>query len=48
MTKENFKTFNEYYDEMKPRKIEYDIRSRDEIMQEILEIEKSKAKGDEK
>ena len=48
MTKEHFKTFNEYFEEIKPKKIEYDTRSQDEIMQEILEIERAKEKGDGK
>lgn len=45
MTKETFKTFNEFYEEIKPKKVELDTRSEDEIMQEILEIEKSFEKG---
>jgi len=36
-----FKTFNEFWEEIKPKKIEYDTRSQDEIMQEILEMENS-------
>lgn len=35
----NFKTFNEYLDDLIPKKIALDNRSEDEIMQEILEIE---------
>lgn len=45
MTQENFKTFNEFYEEIKPKKVELDTRSKDEIMQEILVIEKSFEKG---
>lgn len=39
MDKSNFKTFNEYWDEIKPKQVVVDTRSEDEIMQEILEIE---------
>lgn len=45
MTKDNFKSFNEFWEEIKPKNIELDIRSEDEIMLEILEIEKSFEKG---
>lgn len=45
MTKENFKSFNEFWEEIKPKKVELDTRSEDEIMREILEIEKSFEKG---
>lgn len=45
MTKENFKSFNEFWEEIKPKKIELDNRSEEEIMLEILEIEKSFEKG---
>lgn len=48
MDKKNFKTFNQYCDEMIPKKVTLDNRSQDEIMQEILEIEESFTKGDEK
>ncbi len=47
MTKENFKSFNDFWEEIKPKKIEIDKRSEDEIMKEILEIEKSFKKGDD-
>lgn len=47
MTKENFKSFNDFWEEIKPKKIEIDKRSEDEIMKEILEIEKSFKQGDD-
>jgi len=45
---EKFTTFNEYWEEIKPKKVDLDARSKDEIMQEILETEKSFTKGVEK
>lgn len=39
MGQDNFKTFNQYFDELLPKKIVIDTRSEDEIMQEISEIE---------
>ena len=42
----NYEPFSEFYDKAKPKNIVYDNRSKEEIMQEILEIESSK-KGDE-
>jgi hypothetical protein len=39
---EKFKTFNEFWEEIKPKKIKYDTRNKDDIMQEILELENSK------
>lgn len=39
MNEDNFKTFNQFYDENKPQKITIDSRSEDEIMQDILKIE---------
>ena len=39
MTQENFVTFNEFWEEIKPEKKIIDNRSEDEIMKEILEIE---------
>lgn len=39
MNKDNFKTFNEYLEEMMPTRISMDMRSDEEIMQEIAEIE---------
>lgn len=47
MDNDNFKTFNEYYEEMKPRSDITDNRSKDEIMNEILEIENKSRKEDE-
>lgn len=47
MDKKNFKSFNDFWEEIKPKKIEIDKRSEDEIMKEILEIEKSFKKGDD-
>lgn len=45
MTKDNFKSFNEFWEEIKPNQVELDTRSEDEIMQEILEIQKSFEEG---
>jgi wyosine [tRNA(Phe)-imidazoG37] synthetase (radical SAM superfamily) len=39
MSKDNFKTFNQYFEELAPKKVMLDNRSEDEIMQEIMEIE---------
>lgn len=36
--KNNFETFDEFYEKNKPKKIVKDTRSKDEIMKEILEI----------
>lgn len=35
-TPENYETFDEFYDKAYPQKVEYDMRSKDELMQEIL------------
>ncbi|MDD3173355.1 MAG: hypothetical protein PHF63_06815 [Herbinix sp.] len=45
MDKKNFKTFNEFWEEVKPQNIVIDTRSEDEIMKEILDIEKKFEKG---
>lgn len=45
MGKENFKSFNEFWEEIKPKKVEVDTRSKEEIMEEIMDIEKSFEKG---
>lgn len=45
MTKENFKSFNEFWEEVKPENIVVDSRSEEEIMQEIIEIENKFVKG---
>ena len=42
-----YESFEEFYDKVKPKKVVIDNRSEDEIMKEILEIEKSFKKGDE-
>lgn len=47
MNKDNFKTFNEFWDEIRPQKIEIDARSTEDIMKEILETEKSFGKRGE-
>lgn len=39
--KENYESFEEFYEKAKPKKITVDTRSKDELMQEIQEIEKS-------
>jgi wyosine [tRNA(Phe)-imidazoG37] synthetase (radical SAM superfamily) len=45
MDKKNFKTFNEFWEETKPQNVIIDTRSEDEIMEEILEIDKKFKKG---
>lgn len=35
-TKETYETFDEFYELLYPPKVEYDTRSKDEIMNEIL------------
>jgi wyosine [tRNA(Phe)-imidazoG37] synthetase (radical SAM superfamily) len=45
MDKKNFKSFNEYWEEIKPKKVELDLRTEEDIMQEILEIENSFKRG---
>lgn len=45
MSEKHFKTFNEFWNEIKPKKVELDQRSKEEIMQEMLGIEKSFMKG---
>jgi hypothetical protein len=45
MDKKNYKTFNKFWDEIKPQRISLDVRPEDEIMKEIIEIEKSFEKG---
>lgn len=45
MDKSNFMTFNQFWDEIKPQKIIVDQRSTDEIMTEVLQIEKCFDKG---
>ena len=35
-SKNNYESFEEFYDKCVPKKIEYDTRSKDEIMNEIL------------
>lgn|GEM_PF-3023803 len=44
--KKTYESFEEFYDKVKPKKIKIDNRSEDEIMSEILEIEKYFRKGD--
>ncbi len=39
-TKDNYEPFEEFYEKAKPKKITVDTRSKDELMQEILDIEK--------
>lgn len=41
MDKKNFITFNEFYENLRPRKVVMDTRSQEEIMEEIIEIEMS-------
>jgi len=35
-TPETYETFQEFYDKARPKKIEYDMRDKDELMSEIL------------
>ena len=35
-TEENYETFDDFYDKLNPEKVEYDNRSKDEIMEELL------------
>lgn len=37
----NYESFDEFYDKVRPRKIELDTRSKEEIMREVLEIEQT-------
>jgi len=37
-TKENYESFEEFYDKVNPAKVEYDLRSKDDIMNDILGI----------
>lgn len=48
MDKKNFKSFDNFWEEIKPKRIKLDNRSEEEIMNEILDIEKSFKKGDGK
>ena len=34
--KSNFETFEQFYEKCRPQKVSYDMRSKDEIMNEIL------------
>lgn len=43
MTKENYISFNDFYENLKP--VEKDQRSTEEIIEEILEIQKSFEEG---
>ena len=35
-TKDNFETFEEFYNKSMPKEVQYDTRNKDEIMKEIL------------
>jgi len=39
MNKDNYKTFNEYWEDIRPKQIITDTRSEEEIMMELIEIE---------
>lgn len=39
-TKETFETFDEFYDKYKPQSVKYDTRSKEQIMQDIMKIER--------
>ena len=39
MDKSNFRTFNEFWEEIKPQNVVQDTRSKDDIMQELLAVE---------
>lgn len=45
MDKKTFKTFNEFWDDSQPKQVTLDTRSEEEIMEEILEIEKLFGRG---
>ena len=45
MDKKNFKSFKEFWEEIQPKTTTYDLRNKDEIMQEILDIENKQEKG---
>ena len=45
MDKKNYKSFNEFWNEIKPQSIVFDTRSEEKIMEEIFEIEKKFKKG---
>lgn len=45
MDKKNFKTFNEYWESIRPKQDVMDTRSTDEIMDEIKEINQLFEKG---
>lgn len=44
-TEENFESFEHFYDKYKPKKVEYDARSKDDIMSDILNIERKGTDG---
>lgn len=39
-TEKNFETFEDFYDKYRPKKVQYDTRSKDEIMQDIMKIDR--------
>ena len=39
-TKETFETFEEFYDKYRPQNIKIDNRSKDEIMKDIMKIDR--------
>lgn len=45
MDKKNFKSFEGFWEDIKPKRIEMDNRSKEEIMREILHIEETFEKG---
>lgn len=40
--KNNYESFNDFYEKYKPQKIVYDMRSKDELMNEILNTNQGK------
>lgn len=45
-TKKNFITFDEFWEQVKPRKVTYDMRSKEDLIKEAKEIEeRCKASG---
>jgi hypothetical protein len=46
MDKKTYISFNEFWDNIKPKKAVLDTRNKDDIMQDILELEKSFGKGE--
>lgn len=46
--KQSYESFDEFYDKIKPKKIIIDTRPKEELMKELIGIEKSFKRGDDK